>query len=219
MDTDGYEKLLQANKLWVKETLRTDPEYFDQFSAGQTPEYLWIGCADSRVPAEAITGAKPGQLFVHRNIANQVIHTDFNMLSVLQYAVEVLKVQHVIVCGHYGCGGVMNALTNQNLGLINKWLRHIKDVYRIHRKELDGITDEEQRFRRMVEVNTLEQVTNLAETTIVQKSWAETGFPILHGWVYDLETGLIDELVKMDSTETLEPIYVYDFDEEKRLRR
>jgi len=208
---DGYEKLLKANKEWVHEKLTSNPKFFDEFSSGQTPEYLWIGCADSRVPAEMITGATPGQLFVHRNIANQVIHTDFNMLSVLQYAVEVLKVQHVIVCGHYGCGGVQNALTNQNLGLINKWLRHIKDVYRIHKVELDAIKDDEEKFRRMVELNTLEQVTNLAETTIVQKSWAETGYPILHGWVYDLETGLIDEMVTIDSPDAMEAIYRYDF--------
>ena len=141
------------------------------------------------------------------------------MLSVLQYAVEVLKVKHVILCGHYGCGGVQNALTNQNLGLINKWLRHIKDVYRIHKVELDAIQDDEARFRRMVEVNVLEQVTNLGETTIIQESWAKSGGPIIHGWVYDLATGIIDELVTMSSTVTLEPIYVYDFDEEKRLRR
>jgi carbonic anhydrase len=148
-----------------------------------------------------------------------VIHTDFNMLSVLQYAVEVLKVKHVIVCGHYGCGGVQNALTNHNLGLINKWLRHIKDVYRIHKAELDAIEDQEARFRRMVEVNIMEQVTNLGETTIIQKSWAETGGPMIHGWVYDLGTGLIDELVKMDSSAGLEDIYRYDFTEEKSLRR
>lgn len=211
--------LLDANKAYVKEKLEVDPEFFERLVAGQQPEYLWIGCADSRVPAEEITGTTPGQLFVHRNIANQVIHTDFNMLSVLQYAVEVLKVKHVIVCGHYGCGGVQNALTNQNLGLINKWLRHIKDVYRIHKVELDAIEDEEQRFRRMVEVNITEQVTNLGETTIIQKSWATTGGPVIHGWVYDLATGIIEELVTMDSTESLESIYRYDFSKEESLRR
>ena len=216
---DEIQKLLEANKAYVKEKLQIDPEFFERLVAGQQPEYLWIGCADSRVPAEEITGTNPGQLFVHRNIANQVIHTDFNMLSVLQYAVEVLKVKHVILCGHYGCGGVQNALTNQNLCLINKWLRHIKDVYRIHKVELDAIQDDEARFRRMVEVNVLEQVTNLGETTIIQESWAKSGGPIIHGWVYDLATGIIDELVTMSSTVTLEPIYVYDFDEEKRLRR
>ena len=216
---DEIQKLLEANKAYVKEKLQIDPEFFERLVAGQQPEYLWIGCADSRVPAEEITGTNPGQLFVHRNIANQVIHTDFNMLSVLQYAVEVLKVKHVILCGHYGCGGVQNALTNQNLGLINKWLRHIKDVYRIHKVELDAIQDDEARFRRMVEVNVLEQVTNLGETTIIQESWAKSGGPIIHGWVYDLATGIIDELVTMRSTVTLEPIYVDDFDEEKRLRR
>ena len=216
---DVYENLLSANKAWVAEKLGKDPNFFERLVHAQQPEYLWIGCADSRVPAEEITGTTPGQLFVHRNIANMVIHTDFNMLSVLQYAVEVLKVKHVIVCGHYGCGGVQNALTNQNLGLINKWLRHIKDVYRIHKAELDAIEDQEARFRRMVEVNILEQVTNLGETTIIQESWAKTGGPMIHGWVYDLGTGLIDELVKMDSTVTLEPIYRYDFDQDSQLRR
>lgn len=215
---ESLEKLLHANKAWVQEKLEADPDFFQRLVDGQQPEYLWIGCADSRVPAEEITGTTPGELFVHRNIANQVIHTDFNMLSVLQYAVEVLKVKHVIVCGHYGCGGVYNALTNKNLGLINKWLRHIKDVYRIHSKELDAIQDEEERFRRMVEINVMEQVTNLGETTIVQKSWAETGFPVLHGWVYDLGTGIIEELVTMDSPDKLEHIYQYDFSEET-LRR
>lgn len=209
---DSYKKLLLANKAWVQDKLGTDPEFFERLSAGQQPEFLWIGCADSRVPAEEITGTSPGQLFVHRNVANQVIHTDFNMLSVLQYAVEVLKVKHVIVCGHYGCGGVYNAMTNKNLGLINKWLRHIKDVYRFHHEELDAIADEEARFRRMVELNTIEQVTNLGETTIVQKSWAENGYPMLHGWVYDLGTGIIDELVTMNSPEKYLPIYRYDFD-------
>ncbi len=209
---DSYKKLLLANKAWVQDKLGTDPEFFERLSAGQQPEFLWIGCADSRVPAEEITGTSPGQLFVHRNVANQVIHTDFNMLSVLQYAVEVLQVKHVIVCGHYGCGGVYNAMTNKNLGLINKWLRHIKDVYRFHHEELDAITDEEAKFRRMVELNTIEQVTNLGETTIVQKSWAENGYPMLHGWVYDLGTGLIDELVTMNSPENYLPIYRYDFD-------
>jgi carbonic anhydrase len=216
---DVYENLLSANKAWVTEKLGQDPDFFERLVHAQQPEYLWIGCADSRVPAEEITGTTPGQLFVHRNIANMVIHTDFNMLSVLQYAVEVLKVKHVIVCGHYGCGGVMNALTNQNLGLINKWLRHIKDVYRIHKVELDAIEDQEERFRRMVEFNVMEQVTNLGETTIIQESWATTGGPMIHGWVYDLGTGLIDELVKMDSTETLEPIYRYDFGSPQSLRR
>ena len=209
---DSYKKLLLANKAWVQDKLGTDPEFFERLSAGQQPEFLWIGCADSRVPAEEITGTSPGQLFVHRNVANQVVHTDFNMLSVLQYAVEVLQVKHVIVCGHYGCGGVYNAMTNKNLGLINKWLRHIKDVYRFHQQELDAITDEEAKFRRMVELNTIEQVTNLGETTIVQKSWAENGYPMLHGWVYDLGTGLIDELVTMNSPENYLPIYRYDFD-------
>lgn len=209
---DSHKKLLLANKAWVQDKLGTDPDFFERLSAGQQPEYLWIGCADSRVPAEEITGTSPGQLFVHRNVANQVIHTDFNMLSVLQYAVEALDVKHVIVCGHYGCGGVYNAMTNKNLGLINKWLRHIKDVYRIHSRELDAMDNDEQRFRRMVELNTIEQVMNLAETTIVQKHWAEKGYPMLHGWVYDLGTGILDELITIDNADRLEDIYRYDFE-------
>jgi carbonic anhydrase len=144
---ESHKKLLLANKAWVADKLNVREDYFLRMANDQTPEFLWIGCSDSRVPAEDVTGTGPGELFVHRNIANQVIHTDFNMLSVLQYAVEVLKVKHIIVCGHYGCGGVRNALSHQHLGLINKWLRNIKDVYRIHRHELDGIDDEERRLR------------------------------------------------------------------------
>lgn len=210
---DNHKKLLDANKVWVKERFGADTEYFKRLSEAQNPEFLWIGCADSRVPAEEITGARPGQLFVHRNVANQVIHTDFNVLSVLQYAIEVLEVKHVIVCGHYGCGGIQNAMSNKNLGLINKWLRHIKDIYRFHRSEVDAITDPDLRLRRMVELNILSQVTNLAETTIVQRSWKLKGFPFIHGWVYDMETGLIDELLTMDSTSHLDEIYRYDLDD------
>ena len=189
-----------------------DPEFFRKLSADQKPEFLWIGCADSRVPAEAITGTQPGQLFVHRNVANLVVHTDFNMLAVLQYAVQVLGVQHVIVCGHYGCGGVQNALSHKNLGLINKWLLHIKDVYRFHEQELDQLPSDADRFDRMVELNVIEQVTNLSDTSIIQQSWKDTGFPILHGWVYDMKTGQIKELVTKDSNSFVEPIFKYDLD-------
>lgn len=206
-----YKKLLLQNKAWVSDKLDIRPDYFKRMADDQTPEFLWIGCSDSRVPAEEVTGTEPGELFVHRNIANLVVHTDFNMLSVLQYAVEVLQVRHVIVCGHYGCGGVRNAMSHRNLGLINKWLRHIKDVYRFHKEELDAIEVETQRYRRLVELNVKEQVQNLADTTIVQKAWHYHGRPMLHGWVYDLETGLLNSVVEMPPGSAIDPVYTYDF--------
>jgi carbonic anhydrase len=208
---DSHKKLLLANKAWVDDKLSASPEFFELLARDQKPDYLWIGCADSRVPAEEITGTQPGELFVHRNVANLVVHTDFNMLSVLQYAVEVLQVKHVIICGHYGCGGVQNAMTNKHLGLINKWLRHIKDVYRVHQRELDVISDPTQKFDRMVELNVIEQVTNLAQTSIIQRSWATRNAPVIHGWVYDLRTGYLKELAKVDSSSHMDDIYRYDF--------
>lgn len=210
---ESHKKILLANKAWVQDKLSVHPDYFSRMEHTQTPEYLWIGCSDSRVPAEEVTGREPGELFVHRNIANLVIHTDFNMLSVLQYAVEVLKVKHVIVCGHYGCGGVKNALSNRHLGLINKWLRHIKDIYRINRKELEAL-DENQKWRRMVELNVIEQVKHLAENSIVQRSWKNGGLPLLHGWVYDLQSGLLKELALMNAESELDPIFRLDFGDE-----
>ncbi|MFM8359696.1 MAG: carbonic anhydrase, partial [Verrucomicrobiota bacterium] len=171
----------------------------------------WIGCSDSRVPAEEITGVEPGELFVHRNIANLVIHTDFNMLSVVQYAVEVLKVKHVIVCGHYGCGGIRTALGRQHLGLINKWLRHIKDVYRLHARELDAIPDENRRYERLIELNVVEQVHHLAELSFVQRAWKTESRPMLHGWTYDIHTGYLKELARIDPGMLPHDIYVYDF--------
>ncbi|MFZ4794742.1 MAG: carbonic anhydrase [Blastocatellia bacterium] len=208
---ESYKKLLLANKAFVQDKLDVRPDFFERMADDQKPEFLWIGCSDSRVPAEEITGSEPGELFVHRNIANQVIHTDFNMLSVLQYAVDVLKVQHIIVCGHYGCGGVTNALSNQNLGLINKWLRNIKDVYRIHQRELEGIKDFDLRLRRIVELNVEEQVWKLAETSFVQQAWQSENRPTLHGWVYDLHTGYINDLFMLDSKANIEDIYKFDF--------
>lgn len=208
---ESYKKLLLQNKAWVSDKLDIREDYFRRMADDQTPEFLWIGCSDSRVPAEEVTGTEPGELFVHRNIANLVVHTDFNMLSVLQYAVEVLQVRHVIVCGHYGCGGVRNALSHRNLGLINKWLRHIKDVYRFHKEELDAIEVEALRYRRLVELNVLEQVQNLADTTIVQKAWHYHGRPMLHGWVYDLESGLLNSVVEKTPGSAIDPIYTYDF--------
>jgi carbonic anhydrase len=208
---DSHKKLLLANKAWVQDKLGVSPDFFSNLAKDQKPEYLWIGCADSRVPAEEITGTQPGELFVHRNVANLVIHTDFNMLSVLQYAVEVLKVKHIIICGHYGCGGVQNAMTNKHLGLINKWLRTIKDVYRMHERELDTISDPTARFDRMVELNVAEQVMNLAQTSIIQRSWRQEGFPVLHGWVYDLRTGYIKELAEINAESHMDDIYRYEF--------
>lgn len=209
---ESHKKLLLANKAWVQDKLNVHPDYFARMEKTQTPEYLWIGCSDSRVPAEEVTGREPGELFVHRNIANLVIHTDFNMLSVLQYAVEVLKVKHVIVCGHYGCGGILNALSHKHLGLINKWLRHIKDIYRFHRRELDAIADDNLKWRRLVELNVMEQVTNLAETSIVQQVWARGGDLTIHGWVYDLHSGLLKELALMNAESPLDPIFKFDFE-------
>ena len=211
---DEYKKLLLANKAFVKDKLDVREDFFLRMADDQTPEFLWIGCSDSRVPAEEITGTEPGELFVHRNIANQVIHTDFNMLSVLQYAIEVLKVKHVIVCGHYGCGGVKNALMNKkHLGLINKWLRNIKDVYRMHQRELQGMSDQAMRFRRLVELNVEEQVWKLAETSFVQHAWLKEQRPVLHGWVYDLHTGYINDLFMLTPDTKMDDIYRFEFDD------
>ncbi len=210
---ESYKKLLLANKAWVADKLDVRPDYFERMADDQSPEFLWIGCSDSRVPAEDVTGTEPGELFVHRNIANQVIHTDFNILSVLQYAVDVLKVKHIIVCGHYGCGGVKNALTHKHLGLINKWLRNIKDVYRIHQRELDGIADQTGRFRRLVELNVQEQVWKLAETSFVQRAWQKENRPYVHGWVYDLHTGYLKDLLMLTPGNPLSDIYKFEFDD------
>ena len=207
----SYEKLLLQNQAWVREKLEHDPGYFKELSKVQTPEFLWIGCSDSRVPANEITNTSPGEVFVHRNIANMVVHTDLNMLSVLQYAVQVLKVKHVIVCGHYGCGGVKSAISHQELGLINKWLRNIKDIYYLNREELNGIADEEQRLARLVEINVKEQVNNLAKTSIIQRSWYETGYPYIHGWVFALEDGRLKELCIMGPDSDLDDIYRFQF--------
>lgn len=189
-----YKKLLENNKEWVAKSLEKDPAFFEKLSNGQKPPLLWIGCADSRVPANEIIGAAPGEVFVHRNIANMVLHTDMSMLSVLDYAVNVLKVKHIIVCGHYGCGGVKAAMSNDHLGLIDNWIRHIKDVYRFHNEELDAITDEEKKFDRFVEVNVIEQALDLAKTSIVQSAWSKNQSLQIHGWVYDIKDGLVQDL-------------------------
>jgi carbonic anhydrase len=208
----SYQKLLLANKAWAAEKLRVDEDYFENLASHQKPEFLWIGCADSRVPADQVTGTQPGDIFVHRNVANLVVHTDMNMLSVLQYAVEVLKVKHVLVVGHYNCGGVKASMDNKDYGLINKWLRNIKDVYVKHQTELDLISDEHQKFDRLVELNVTEQVRNLAKTTIIQKAWAAGDYPHLHGWVLDLHSGRIKTIMEIlpDDLNSIEEIYRYD---------
>jgi carbonic anhydrase len=191
---DLYSSLLDGNKEFVSYSLNQDPEYFEKLAAGQSPPVLWIGCADSRVPANQITNTAPGQIFVHRNIANMVVHSDMNMLSVLDYAVNVLKVKHVIVTGHYGCGGVMAAISNQQFGLIDNWLRHIKDVYRLHASKLETIKDLNERCDKLVEYNVIENVYNLCKTSIVQNAW-QNGQPLgVHGWVYSLKTGIITDM-------------------------
>ena len=207
-----YKRLLLANKAWAAERLELDEDYFNRLSASQKPDFLWIGCSDSRVPADELTGTHPGEMFVHRNVANLVVHTDMNMLSVLQYAVEVLKVKHILVVGHYGCGGVKASMGNKDLGLINKWLRNIKDVYDKHSIELEAIQDEKQRFDRLVELNILEQVKNLSKTTIIQKAWFNNEEVHLHGWVFGLHDGIIKPLIQMDPGTEVEGIYKYDFE-------
>jgi carbonic anhydrase len=207
----SYQRLIDGNKAFVKDMLAKDAGYFKKLALGQSPEYLWIGCSDSRVPANEITGTVSGEIFVHRNIANMVVHSDMNMLSVLSYAVEVLKVKHVIVCGHYGCGGVIAAMGNKQYGLIDNWLRHIKDVYRYHHKELDAITDETERARRFVELNVVEQVHDLGKTSIVQNAWANGQQVHLHGWVYDINDGVIKDLgVTFTCTKDLHTVYHLD---------
>ena len=206
----SYEKLLQENKAWAKEKKKEDPGFFDRLLHVQTPEFLWIGCSDSRVPPNEITGTQPGEIFIHRNIANMVVHTDLNLLSVLEYAVNVIKVKHVIVCGHYGCGGGKTAMSRHSVGIINKWLRNIKDVYRFHRDEINAIGDEELRVNRLVELNVQEQVLNLAKTSIIQKSWKYDLQPYLHGWVYDLKDGIIKPVCEMQPGDHLDDLYEYD---------
>lgn len=208
---ETYQRLLLENKAWAKEKVEDDPEYFDRLAHIQSPEFLWIGCSDSRVPANEITNTQPGEIFVHRNVANMVIHTDVNLLSVLEYAVEHLKVKHVIVCGHYGCGGVKAALSNHDFKqVLNMWIRNIKDVYRIHRDELDNINNEESKFDRLVELNVIEQVMHLAKTSIIQRAWRKEQRPDLHGWVYGLKDGIINPVFEMRANTPLDPLYEYD---------
>lgn len=207
----SYEKLLLENKAWAAEKISDDPGYFERLAHVQTPEFLWIGCSDSRVPANEITGTQPGEIFVHRNVANMVFNTDVNLLSVLDYAVNHLKVKHVIVCGHYGCGGIKASTTKHDFKLVlNMWLRGIKDVYRYHRDELDNIPDENARVDRLVELNVQEQVMNLAKTSIIQRAWKKEQRPDLHGWVYGLKDGLINPVFEMKAGTHIDSLYEFD---------
>ncbi len=207
----SYEKLLLENKAWAREKVSYDPQYFDRLAHLQTPEFLWIGCSDSRVPANEITGTQPGEIFVHRNVANLVINTDVNVLSVLDYAVNHLKVKHVIICGHYGCGGIKAATTKTDFKpVLNMWLRNIKDVYRLYREELDGIKEEETRCNRLTELNVKEQISNLAKTSIIQRAWQKEHRPDLHGWVYGLKDGIINPVIEMKAGTPIDPLYEYD---------
>ncbi|WP_240337096.1 carbonic anhydrase [Rufibacter psychrotolerans] len=202
------ERIFKGNLEWVEKKREDDPEFFERSAKGQTPKYLFIGCSDSRVPASQISGTAPGEMFVHRNIANMVVHTDMNLLSVLQYAVEVLKVKHIMVVGHYGCGGVAAAMSDKQFGLIDNWLTNIKDVIRLHENEFNFITDEEQRFRRLVELNVIEQVINLSKTSIIQNALKDEDPPQLHGLVYDIREGILHNLnVKEHMLKRFEHIY------------
>jgi carbonic anhydrase len=206
----SYERLIDGNRKYSMSQKFDDPEYFKKLALGQTPEYLWIGCSDSRVPANEVTGTKSGEIFVHRNIANVVVHTDFNLLSVVEYAVEILQVKHIIVCGHYGCGGVRAAMTNKQYGFVDNWLRNIKEVYFKYHAELDQIADEDKRADRLTELNVIEQVRNLAKTKVVQRAWKERSLRI-HGWVYGMNNGLIKELNSLhDEVEDIERIFRYE---------
>lgn len=206
----SIEKLIRNNRAWSEKIRQNDPDFFPTLAKQQNPDYLWIGCSDSRVPANEVVDMLPGELFVHRNVANMVVHTDLNLLSVLQFAVDVLKVEHVIVCGHYGCGGVRAALRNEKLGIIDNWLLEIKDIAYLHRKGLSALESEEARVNRLCELNVKRQVQNLAHTTIVQDCWDRGQSLAVHGWVYGLDNGLVHDLdVTMNSKEQLADIYQY----------
>ncbi|QRK08887.1 carbonic anhydrase [Archangium violaceum] len=205
-----YEQLFQNNRLWAEEQLRADPDFFNRLAREQRPDFLYIGCSDSRVPANQIMGLSPGDVFVHRNVANLVNNVDLNVMSVINYGVKHLDVKHIIVCGHYGCGGVKAAMQPRDLGILNPWLRNIRDVYRMHKAELDSLEDEARRYDRLVELNVTEQYTNIIKTAAVQQSFLARGYPTVHGWVFDLRNGLIKDL-NLDFRETLRNIQeVYD---------
>jgi carbonic anhydrase len=205
-----FQDFFESNKQWVAEKLARDPHYFDMLSGGQSPEHLYIGCSDSRVTAEELMGADPGEIFVHRNVANLVVAADNNLNAVVQYAVEHLQVKHIVVCGHYECGGVKAALYPKDMGQLNSWLQSIRDVYRLHQDELDAISDEHARFDRLVELNVREQCINVVKIDHVQRSWYRTGFPLVHGWVFDVRTGLLKDLA-LDIPSLIEDIRkIYD---------
>ena len=206
---EAYERLLLANQAWVKERVKVQSDYFARRADTQTPEFLWIGCSDSRVPSEEITGAEPGELFVQRNIANLVLDTDFNLRAVLQYSVEVLKVKHIIVCGHYNCGGIKHAMAQQSFGPISKWLSPLKELYMLHKDQIELITDPQGQWDRLVEINVTEQVKNLARTDIIQRVWLDERRPILHGWIYNLRSGYLNELTRMQAGDNLNEAYTF----------
>ena len=205
-----YERLLLENKAWAAQKIGADASFFNRLENVQTPEFLWIGCSDSRVPANEITNTQPGEIFVHRNIANVVDHTDLNMLSVVQYAVEVLKVKHIIVCGHYGCGGVKAAMGNKSFGLIDNWLRNIKDIYWSNRDSLDNIKSADDRADRLTELNVIVGVRNLVKTSIIQHAWKTSNAPVLHGWVYRLSDGILHDLCKIEPNTNLEGVFKFE---------
>ena len=209
---ESLDNLLINNQVWADQVKSQNPEFFSKMAQEQKPEILWIGCSDSRVPAEIVVNAQPGDMFIHRNIANQVIATDFNCLSVLQYAVNVLKVKHIVVCGHYNCGGVKAALARQNPELVitNKWLMHIKNVYRLHQAEIDKLDKEEDRVNKLVELNISEQVHALSHTSIIQEAWDNQNGPVLHGWVYKLDDGLLNKLITINPGDEIPAIYQYE---------
>ncbi len=205
--SNSYNSLLQGNVKWVNSKLEEDPEFFKDLSKGQEPEFLWIGCSDSRVPANEITGTSSGQIFVHRNIANMVVSTDMSMLSVLQYAIEVLKVKHIIVCGHSECGGIKASLSGNHFGLIDNWLNNIKDVYNFHKNEIDSIKDEKEKVNRLTELNVIKQVYNLSKTSIVQNAWKAGEFPYLHGFIYNISDGILKNIIKLDEYKNIHEIH------------
>jgi carbonic anhydrase len=193
----SVERLLLENKAWVYETLMDDPDYFSRLAQDQQPEFLWIGCSDSRVPANKITGTHPGELFVHRNIANVIMDNDINALSVIDYAVTHLKVKHIIVCGHYGCGGVKAAMTDKSFGILDAWLQNIKNVYDANRAEIDALANPEERTNRLVEFNVKQQVINISKTASIQNAWRNNSLPQIHGWVYGLKDGLLKQIYRV----------------------
>ena len=204
---EAYKKLLKNNKEWATAQIEEDPEYFNRLVNLQAPEILWIGCSDSRVPADRITGTHPGEIFVHRNISNLVVPTDLNLLSVLQFAVEILKVRHVIVCGHHNCGGIAAAMSNKSYGLMDQWIWNIKNVYRVHREEIDAQPTYEEKHQLLTRLNVKEQVMNLAKTSIIQNAWKRNQIPHLHGWVYDLRDGIINPVFEMIAGTAIDPIF------------